>query len=194
MPEEEQEIGRQYVNRVKRLLEASMRFELRWDAYQHRGKVSLTALTGATKAYDLRGNHLTDGLTATVEVFIESKGEKTAGSQAAEFKQFLANAYSATKRQWDTVKLDPEYEFMWATRCPWKGTGWLEVATKQAITDAIEADRGGTAIPEDHVVDEVVVDRLAERIWIWVVAERQDEMVPTTTMRAHAMKAQIDGG
>jgi hypothetical protein len=40
MPEVEQETGRKGVARVKRLLEASMRFDLPYDAYQHQARVT----------------------------------------------------------------------------------------------------------------------------------------------------------
>src|ERR1039458_1268215 len=177
MPEEEQEIGRIGAQRVKRLLEATLRFKLPYNAYQHKERVSLDMLTGHIESYDLNGDMLDEDGVALTRVFIESKNVDGAGSQSVEFKRFLSQAYSATKHRLgpNNGGADPKYEFMWATTCPWKGNGFRKVAEWTEVRDAIVWDRDRDietlvagrkvprAIPEGHEVDEEVVWTVAER-------------------------------
>ena len=81
MPEEEQEIGRLGAKRVKRLLEATLRFSLPYNAYQHKERVSLEMLTGHLGTYDLNGDVVDENGVATTRVFIESKNLDGAGSR-----------------------------------------------------------------------------------------------------------------
>lgn len=194
MPELEQETGRQGVARVKRLLEAFMRFNLHYDAYQHAERVSLVMLTGQVETYDLTGDHLDDQGQARTLVFVESKNVKDAAGQGPEFERFLAQAYSAMARQIDEIGIDPKYEFMWATTCPWKGTGFRYAASKENVRKAVAAHLDGEVLPKDHTIDQDLIDRVADRVWLWVVAERHDEMSPTDEMRGHVLKAMIEAG
>ena len=73
-----------------------MRFNLPYNAYQNPERVSLKMLTGRRETYDLNGDHLDESGRETTRMFVESKDLQGAGGQAAEFKQFLAQAYSAT--------------------------------------------------------------------------------------------------
>ena len=119
---------------------------------------------------------------------------KEQGSQAVEFKRFLAQAYSATKARLDRGT-DPKWEFMWATTCPWKGDGFRKVATWEEVRDAVAWDRDRDvaapvagrrlprAVPEGHEVDEDVARSVAERIWVWVISDRHEGMTLGRKMR-----------
>jgi hypothetical protein len=190
MPEEQHESGRVGVTRAKRLLEATLRFKLPYNAYQHKERVSLDMLTGHVESYDLNGDVLDEDGRELTRIYIESKNLDGAGSQSVEFKRFLAQAYSATKHRLgaETPGIDPKYEFMWATTCPWKGDGFRQVATWQEVRDAVMWDRDRSlevlvagkrmprAVPEGHVVDKELVRTVAGRIWVWVISDRHEEM------------------
>jgi hypothetical protein len=180
--------------RVKRLLEGSMRFLLPYDAYQHREKVSLPMLTGRVETYDLSGDHRGEDLEWRTEIYVESKNVGEAAGQAAEFKRFLAQAYSATAKRRDELSADPKFEFMWATTCPWKGNGFLEVASKDSIVAAIDSHLDDEVIPADHQIDASLVDLIKDRIWVWVIAERHEEMSPTDRMRGIVMQTLAEEG
>jgi hypothetical protein len=195
MPEEEQEIGREGVARVKRLLEGTLRFSLPYNAYQHRERVTLTMLTGHLETYDLNGDVLNEHGQERTRLFIESKNVDGAGSQGLEFKRFLAQAYSATRHPIDQGLPDPKYEFMWATTCPWKGDGFRRIATADEVSGAVEWDKTrdpdellmgrkmAKVVPDDHNIDHELVRTVATRIWVWVISERQDEMILSAQMR-----------
>jgi hypothetical protein len=205
MPEIETEIGRVGTKRVKRLLEATTRFRLPYNAYQHAERVSLEMLTGVIETYDLNGDYLDEHGNEVTRIYVESKSVDGAGSQSIEFRRFLAQAYSATLVG-NEKGLDPKYEFMWATTCPWKGDGFRQVATWEAVRDAViwEAARDvdkilikgkkvPRVIPEDHVVDDGLARTVAARIWVWVIAERHEEMSLGEEMRRW-VQAQFSGG
>lgn len=184
MTEIEQEIGRNGVKRVRRLLDGTMRFQMPYDIYESPERVILPLLTeGKTKSFDLRGHYSDESGDAGSEIYVEAKNYADAGNQAAEFRKFLAWAYSATMRKKMELGLDPKLEFMWATTCPWKGSGFREVASQEALREAIDT-AGEDVIPADHARDEAVVDALAERLWVWVICDRQEEMVLSNLMRS----------
>ncbi|MGN6253714.1 MAG: hypothetical protein ACTHO8_01860 [Solirubrobacterales bacterium] len=184
MPEAQHETGREGVMRVRRLLEGTMRFRLPYDAYSSGSRASLPMLVpGEKKQYDLQGNVFDDGDNPGPQIYIEVKAVKDAGNQSSQFEAFLAQAYSATLRVRADLQDDPENNFMWATTCPWKGTGFREVTSKEALTAAIEA-AGPQILPPDHEVDAQTVDALLDRFWVWVVSDRQEDMTLGRMMRS----------
>lgn len=190
MPEAEQETGRAGVKRVQRLLEATLRFRLPYDAYQHPERVRLKMLTGRVETYDLHGDYLDEGGHGQTRVFVESKNLDGAGNQSSEYNQFLAQAYSATKVTIDDIGTDPKYEFMWATTCPWRGEGFRQVASVSAVRAAVTAHVGAESviIPQDHDVDDDLVRAVAKRIWVWVIPDRQEQMTLSGQMRGWVLQ------
>jgi hypothetical protein len=183
MPEGEHEQGRTGVKRVKRLLEASMRFRLPYDAYEHAERVTLPLLSDKVKTFDLVGDHLDETGSARTPIYVESKNVKDAGAQGAEFAQFLAHAYSATRRAWDGVGMDPRWEFMWATTCPWKGSGFRDVGARDAVRIAVRAAIADDVIPAAHKIDDDLVQLISDRGWIWVVSDRHEDMTISDEMQ-----------
>jgi hypothetical protein len=180
--------------RVQRLLEATLRFKLPYNAYQHAERVTLDMLTGDTETYDLNGDYLDENGHEVTRIYIESKNVEGAGSQGVEFRRFLAQAYSATQLLADRGR-DPKFEFMWATTCPWKGDGFRSVAIWEEVRDAVVWDRdrdddapiGGrtvpSAIPPDHQVSEDLARTVAGRLWVWVISNRHEDMTMGRKMR-----------
>ena len=184
MPEAEHETGRDGVMRIRRLLEGTMRFRLPYDAYISGSRASLPMLvSGEKKQYDLQGNFFDDGDEPGPQIYVEVKSVKDAGNQASQFETFLAQAYSATLRARKDLGDDPENNFMWATTCPWKGTGFREVASKEAIEAAVKA-AGPKVLPPGHEVDAQTVEALLDRCWVWVVSDRQEQMTLGRMMRS----------
>lgn len=144
--------------RVKRLLEGFMRFTLPYDAYQHKERVTLELLTGTVETYDLTGDHLDEDGEPQTRIFVESKNVDDAAGQSAEFKRFLAQAYSATAKRKQDLNGDPKCEFMWATSCPWKGTGFRQAASKENLRQAVEDHLDDDVLPKDHVIDDEMIE------------------------------------
>lgn len=152
-------------------------------------------MTGIFETYDLNGDYLDEDGQGVTRIYVESKNLEGAGNQSVEFKRFLAQAYSATYLLREKG-LDPKFEFMWATTCPWKGDGFRRVATWQEVRDAALWDStrdlalavGGSktlarAVPDGHTLDDDLARTVADRIWVWVISDRHEEMSMGPKMR-----------
>lgn len=190
MPEENHHSGKVGVTRVKRLLEASLRFNLPYNSYEHIERVTLKMVTGERKAYDLNGGFLDEQGQERTRVYIESKNLKTAGSQSNEFSRFLVQAYSATLCAVQEYGHDPKYEFMWATTCPWIGDGFCDVASEDALRTEVvkEVERDESVLigkkrvpkllPNDHEIEEQVLRSVSNRLLVWVISNRHEDITP----------------
>jgi hypothetical protein len=184
MPEGEHEKGREGVFRAKRLLEGTMRFEIPYTAYMD-ARTSLPMLVdGEAKRYDLCGHCLDEEDNVGATVYVESKDQQDAGSQKSQFAMFLAQAYSATIRATALQGEDPGHNFMWATTCPWKGSGFRDVAKKSAILEAL-GEAGPKILPKGHSVNQDIVDVLVDRLWVWVISDRQEEMILSSMLQGY---------
>lgn len=178
MTEVEHEIGRVGAFRVKRALEQTTRFNIEYTAYDPVSCTEVLLLTDDKKRFDLSGNHLKPDLDTRCPIFVEAKNEK-AGGQKTAFLEFLAVSYSATKRWQDDHGSDPAFEFMFAMICPWRGgSEFYDCASATNIRQAVESEASPESkiIPENHEVDEQLIAALADRIWVWVIPRRQEEM------------------
>jgi hypothetical protein len=160
-----------------------MRFRLPYDIYEAPERVVLPLLPeGERKHFDLSGDCLGEDGQPTGELFVESKNVQGAGDQSTKFEAFLAHAYSATMRRRSDLGIDPKLEFMWATTCPWKGDGFREVASEAALLSAVEG-AAESIIPADHQIDLEMIRQLVDRLWVWVISERHEEMIMGSQLR-----------
>lgn len=183
--EEAHEKGREGITEVKRWLEATMRFDVRYTVYDQVARVSLPLLDGRVKRYDMVAQHFNDDRERTasgVDVFVEVKNVgalSTALKQGAQFVEFVATAYSARERGFDVLGRDPGFEFMFATKHPWDVNNYLKFATADFVTKCCA--QHNELVPSERV-DETRAAELAEKLWVWIIPRRQDDM---TMGRAH---------
>lgn len=165
--ETSQRLGIEGVTEIKEWLEATTRFAFTYTVYDSEAMCTRICLDGTKKALDLEGNTTT---SPKVPVSVECKKYTTAGGQAAEFREFLAIAYSATKHAIDTKGSDEQREFMWVTFHPFSVSKWSDLLTltfmKQCIEEFPDLLNG-----ED--VDEELLAVVATRTWVMVVGQRQ---------------------
>jgi hypothetical protein len=183
--EEAHEKGREGVTEVKRWLEATMRFDVRYTIYDQVARVTLPLLAGGSKRYDMVAQHFNDDKERTasgVDVYTEVKNVgalSTAMKQDKQFVEFVATAYSAREAGFDTLGRDPGYEFMFATKHPWDVKNYLKFATAEFVAECCASHE--PLVPSDRV-NESRAAELADRLWVWIVPKRQDDM---TMGRAH---------
>jgi len=183
--EEAHEKGRQGVTEVKRWLEATMRFEVRYTIYDQVARVMLPLPGGGSKRYDMVAQHFNDDKERTAsgfDVYIEVKNVgalSTAMKQDTQFIEFVATAYSAREAGFDALGRDPGYEFMFATKHPWDVKNYLKFATAEFVAECCASHEA--LVPNDRL-DESRAAELADRLWVWIVPKRQDDM---TMGRAH---------
>lgn len=165
-----QEQGRKGVETVKRWLEATTFIELQWNVYENSQYCSLLLLDGSVKRWDLAGAFLSKPRQKT---YVENKDYSSAGDQANQFHEFLANCYSATARSIKEVG-DIEAEFIWVTTHPFGPMSqWSQLATRDSVLAAL--DKHPSVLGGDSVdVDLAAV--VAARIWVLVFNKKQEKL------------------
>lgn len=184
MPAEEtQEQGRQGVEDVKRWLEATVRFELRYDAYTTPVRTTLQTAAGQ-KTFDLRGDHFDEEYEHPVEMYVEVKRYTTAEHLGSEWIDFVANAYSATHTAWDRMGRDPEWEFMFASTHPWSPTKFWKATEPESVREA--CNERPALMPGAGLIDERV-QAVSDRLFLWLISRRQDDMTMAKRFRGYLM-------
>ncbi|MGW2117026.1 hypothetical protein [Streptomyces zhihengii] len=187
MPGEEEHVkGAEAVQRVKRWLEGTMRVS---QSYTNLEGVWARKLTlrwpngnGTPFSYDLggvmRGGDW-DGQMFCAEV----KWRRNASDQGPAYKSFLAKCYVALSQGY---MLGDHY--MWISWAPFRANDWDQLTSPQAIREAVLAESlrifgiedPGTAA--ESIKDELLVD-LSERLWLVVMSEKQERLVPLDDWR-----------
>lgn len=186
--EEIQEIGRKGVYEIKEWLESTVRFQFSYTVYDRREQCSVTCLDGSHKALDMVGKTL-DGREAPVNV--ECKKYSSASGQTAEFRKFLAIAYSSTAHSIKEFGSDPEREFMWVTFHPFAQGKWKKLGKPSYLRECIEEHKtllNGTSIDDD------LLSVVASRLWLLVVHKRQMSLRLSESELAHVKAALTEKG
>ena len=164
-----QELGREGVFQVKKWLEATTHLTLPWNAYDSGPMCTRKRLDGGKKTYDLAGSFIAERRPAVVE----AKRYSSPGNQSGEYIEFLANAYSTTAQEIDTVG-DTKTEFIWVTTHPFSQTKWSNLTSRAELAAAVETHRDW--LGEDHEVDQDLLVTVASRLWLLVRHDRQSEI------------------
>jgi hypothetical protein len=182
--EEVQELGREGVAMVKRWLEATTFIELNWNVYEDSalcivqclGEKTKSTPTGEksmgarTKKFDLAGAFI--GLKRN-PVVVESKNYTSTGAQHKYFKEFLATAYSSTVYELEHKHSDIAREFIWVTFHPFMLTEWMTLGTEEKIAQALVEN---PEYLDGRDVDQKVLRKVAERVWILVMHKKQEDI------------------
>jgi hypothetical protein len=179
-------VGAEAVQRAKRWLEGTMRVS---QSYTNTDRAWGRKLTlhwphGGREqfSYDLGG--MMRGGEWDGEMFCaEVKWRKNSSDQGTEYKSFLAKCYVAQTQ--DYMLGD---HFMWISWAPFRATTWDRLTTVEEIEAAVlaEAPRAlGTCDPEEaaSLIKADVVQELAKRLWLVVMSEKQEKLVPLDDWR-----------
>lgn len=160
---------------TKRWLESTTWVELPFDAYDNEVFCTPEILDGTVQGFDLFGYIHTK--PKRTPLYVESKNvNSTGGSQAADFIEFLANAYSVTAQHMRKYKVDPRCEFMFVTRQPFNIGNWSSHLEPSSIKTALGKH------PEklgDQEISEDLLKTVSDRLWLLVVHERQERLMLT---------------
>lgn len=171
--EQQHEAGRDGVLRVKRWLESTTRFRLPWDVYDAPNQTAGKLLDGSAESYDLAGNLVGEDGKSGPPVLIEVKRYSSAtGQLVGLYRRFLARSYSVA-RQATSADHDPAIEFMWVTWHPFAQSRYMNLWKPAELRAACEEHADYLA---GEAFDPDLASVLAERLWLWVVCHRQDEM------------------
>jgi len=179
--EETQEKGRKGAHRAKEWLEATTRVSVHWvnpEPYSV-AKLSFTWANGAPDfSFDLGGVLMGDEL-AGQEFLAEVKFYPIAGAsdQGTLYREYLAKCYRAFVTRPDRCN-----NFMWITWAPFLVTKWTELCSPKEVKSAVieHCERTLNIIDETEAssaVDLGVCTMVAEKLWLIVLSERQEQLV-----------------
>jgi hypothetical protein len=98
-----------------------------------------------------------------------------AGNQSAAFDLFLAQAYSATAKQWQELT-DPKYHFFWVTWHPFGTvTNWSKLESEEQIKAALTTH---SSLLSGQAINPEVLRTVAGRIWLLVLHRKYKELTP----------------
>ena len=161
---------------VKAWLEATTHLSMPWNVYDHTAFCTRPRLDGGVKRYDLLGQFIGDHQRPAA---VEVKAYSTVGGQAAEYIEFLANAYSTTAWEIATLGEDTGTEFIWVTTHPFSQSKWADLTSRGEVAKAVETH--SEWLGEDHKVDEDLLVKVASRLWLLVRHERESEISLTSS-------------
>lgn len=191
--------GKEGVHRAKVWLEATTRVTRAWAVYDETSVEKLTFSWphgGQEFSYDL-GGILFGGEFDNQFFLAECKQYKEASDQGTHYDKFLAQSYVTLMGNHRIAD-----HFMWVTWAPFRIGKWSRQSDPDAIKTAIllEDNRArifGAGVSEEEaaeLIDEDVVQRLAEMMWIIVLSDRQERLVISEEDRGVLLKRRVKKG
>lgn len=163
--------GEQGVQLARRILESTTWIELPFDSADNETVCTLKRLDDKDKAFDCFGFILRERKDL---LYVEAKNyDSDGGKQAADYSEFLANAYSVTARDIEVDKLDARREFMWFTKHPFSLNKWPDLTSETAITDALGKHREAL---DGRAIDPRTLSLVSSRLWLIVAHEKQTDL------------------
>lgn len=172
------EVGREGARRAKRWLEATSRVDACWVNPDRgaREKLTFDWPQGGSFSFDL-GGHLRYGDFAGQQFYAEVKNYAAVSNLGAHYSDFLAKCYV-------TYQALPSYadHFMWVSWTPHRITKWASLTSAEEVRLAViaHAERifPADADPE-AAVDGDLCTRVSERLWILILSQKQEQLVPS---------------
>ncbi|RPK75702.1 hypothetical protein EES45_24760 [Streptomyces sp. ADI97-07] len=167
--EQQQERGREGAYFAQAWLESTTRVNAPWIVYEAPQMTTLTLLNGKHESWDVAGYFENDKKN---QFYAEIKNY-TSDGQGPKYREYLADCYSATAKM---IKdgLDRECEFMWITWHPFAMGAWTKLCDEAMIQEAVK--EYPEKLGEDYY-DPEIGKLLAERLWLIVLSERQEELM-----------------
>ena len=165
MSEDEGVIGERGVYFAKQWLESTTHFDVPHTAYDLTTMTTLPLMPhGKKKKYDLAGRFLGSGKSP---IICEVKTTASEAGQGPEYRQFLANCYSASYRE-HKEEVDPERHYMWITQHPFLLGKWPKLTSVEYMLESL-GEHPETIDNAD--VDQEFARKLVDRLWIIVLSE-----------------------
>lgn len=179
------EVGKDGVRRAKVWLEKTGRVDVRFSRYEvsEAPFLTFTRDDGQEFSFDIGGVlRLDDG-----NVSFRGEVKKVAGeaSQGTMYHEYLAKCYRASSHH------QQPYHFMWITWHPFKVTRWSKLCTAEEIESAV-SEYGDKYCGSD-VVDKDLCADLADRLWLIVLSDRQENLSMSDAMLGYVMRALTEG-
>lgn len=172
------EVGRDGARRAKQWLESTSRVDACW-VNPDKGAVEKLTFDwphgGQSFSFDL-GGRLRYGSFDGQLFYAEVKKYATSADLGSHYQSFLAKCYVA-------YSTAPKFtdNFMWVSWAPHAATRWSDLTTAAEVRKAVLAN-AARVFPEgadaSGLLDEATCEAVAERLWILILSDRQEGLVP----------------
>lgn len=137
---------------------------------------------GQTFSFDLGGSMRGEPFQSD-QFCAEVKNYQSSGDQGTHFFEFLAKCYVAQSEEY----LFGDH-YMWITWAPFLVTSWAQLSSPEKVEEGVIQHRErifGTPSEEEarRQIDASVVKGVAERIWLIVLSEKQEKLLPLKEWR-----------
>lgn len=172
------DLGREGARRAKQWLESTSRVDACW-VNPDKGAVEKLTFEwpqgGQPFSFDL-GGKLRYGAFDGKLFYAEVKKYSKALDLGTHYKDFLAKCYVAYLGA-------PRFadNFMWVSWAPHAATSWDELTTAAKVRESVVANAHRIFSPAgdvDALVDDDTCAAVAERLWILILSDKQEELVP----------------
>jgi hypothetical protein len=181
--EELHALGRAGALRAKAWLEASTRATVPWVNPETREKLAFSWADGSEFSFDIGGTLRGEDLEGK-EFFSETKLYRSSSDQGTHYREFLAKCY----RAW--MELPNRCDvFIWITWAPFLVATWPALRAPQTVSNEVKlrAEKvfGAEVVGsdrDDHLEENAA--QIAERLWLFVLSDEQENLVLTPDHRA----------
>ena len=179
-------IGQDGVERARTWLEKTGRVEVNFTVYEVGAAPFLTFqnTTDGEFAFDMCGVLNLDEKKA--HFYGEVKKYSRPGSQPTDYTEYLAKCYRATSLH------ERPYHFMWITWHPFNLRRWSRLCTAEEVRAAVDKHKTNYC-GDDQDIDEDLCDKLADRLWLIVLSDRQEGLSMSDEMLGELRKAVVLG-
>ncbi|MEE1619268.1 hypothetical protein [Brachybacterium sp. J153] len=172
------DLGREGARRAKQWLESTSRVDACWVNPDKGAVEKLTfewPQDGQSFSFDL-GGKLRYGAFDGKLFYAEVKKYSKALDLGTHYKDFLAKCYVAYLGA-------PRFadNFMWVSWAPHAATSWDELTTAAKVRESVVANAHRIFPPAakvDALVDDDTCAAVAERLWILILSDKQEDLVP----------------
>lgn len=170
--------GAEGARRAKLWLESTTRAVVPWVNPEEPAIAKLTFewADGNPYSYDL-GGQFRGGPRDGEEFLAEVKKYKASQDQPDLFREFLAKSYRALMLRPDRCD-----NFLWITWAPFNATDWDKLRTADWVADGVTRHLQRTlgADKESADIDDEHCEVVANRTWLLVISDRQEEHLTLT--------------
>ncbi|MEC5193293.1 MULTISPECIES: hypothetical protein [unclassified Arthrobacter] len=188
--EQKHQLGEDGTRRAKLWLDSTMRVRHSYTNMDDNGPSKLAfewPYGGESYSYDLGG--VFRGAPFNNQTFVaESKNYKDANDQGTHFDKFLAQTYCTIDRYSRMAD-----HFMWITWAPFRIKTWTKLASDEKVRAALMVHANKVFNTTDHetvagLIDQEIVDRITETLWMVVLSPKQEQLVISGEDRAELYK------
>lgn len=186
--EEIHALGADGAQRAKRWLEGTTRVLHVWMNPEDAAKLTFGWASSGSFSFDLGGS-LQGGDLHNKNFYAEVKKYSSAGDQGTEYRKYLAKCYLALAQQ--PAMCD---HFMWITWAPFSIIKWPVLRNAEYVRESVLKYSAKTLGGEDEHPDDTLCKEVADRLWLIVLSDRQEELRLTDEERGRVIQHRIEVG